>query len=40
MFAAAKIGDRVAAATVGRDLTVDNGFREDSRVNLRLLYVF
>ena len=28
------------AATFGRDLTVDNGFREDSRVNLRLLYAF
>jgi len=28
------------AATVGRDLTVDNGFREESRINLRLLQVF
>lgn len=32
--------DAQLAATVGRDLTVDNGFREDSRVNLRLLYAF
>ncbi|MCQ4345950.1 transporter [Pseudomonas stutzeri] len=29
--------DAQLAATVGRDLTVDNGFREDSRLNLRLL---
>ncbi len=32
--------DAQLAATFGRDLTVDNGFREDSRVNLRLLYAF
>lgn len=28
------------AATFGRDLTVDNRFREEGRVNLRLLQVF
>jgi hypothetical protein len=27
-------------ATLGRDLSVENGFKEESRVNLRLLYVF
>lgn len=32
--------DAQLAATFGRDLMVDNGFREDSRVNLRLLYAF
>jgi EAL domain-containing protein (putative c-di-GMP-specific phosphodiesterase class I) len=32
--------DSQLATTFGRDLTVDNGFREESRVNLRLLYVF
>ncbi|WPP45520.1 transporter [Pseudomonas sp. AN-1] len=32
--------DAQLAATFGRDLAVDNGFREDSRVNLRLLYAF
>lgn len=32
--------DAQLAATFGRDLIVDNGFREDSRVNLRLLYAF
>lgn len=27
-------------ATLGRDISVDNGFKEESRLNLRLLYVF
>ncbi|MNF07285.1 hypothetical protein D3C80_2074320 [compost metagenome] len=27
-------------ATFGRDISVDNGFKEESRINLRLLYVF
>lgn len=28
------------AVTVGRDISVENGFREDSRLNVRLLHVF
>jgi hypothetical protein len=28
------------AATVGRDIAVEHGFREDSRLNIRLLQVF
>lgn len=29
-----------ALATFGRDISVDNGFKEESRLNLRLLYAF
>jgi len=28
------------AASIGRDIAVDNGFREDARLNLRLLHLF
>ncbi|SDH71029.1 Putative MetA-pathway of phenol degradation [Pseudomonas benzenivorans] len=32
--------DTQLAASIGRDIAVDNGFREDARLNLRLLHLF